>query len=101
MFEAAVLIALMLWALIIVIFLGFTSGLFFICLLLLLTLSGAAFALVQLAGLMAGAPIIFYILLLIGFTIFLRAASDPEAIRRHIKSISELTRVNSSHQYPK
>lgn len=81
MFEAAVIITLTLWALIIFIFAGVTSGLIFIFFLLFVTLSGIAFALVQLGGLIAGLPIFMYICALCVLAVIAMAVSNPHQIK--------------------
>ena len=90
MFEAAVIITLTLWALIIFIFVGFASGLIFIFFLLFVTLSGIAFALVQLGGLIAGLPIFMYICALCVLAVIVMAASNPYQIKYYSYKLTML-----------
>ena len=90
MFEAAVIITLTLWALIIFIFAGVTSGLIFIFFLLFVTLSGIAFALVQLGGLIAGLPIFMYICALCVLAVIAMAVSNPHQIKYFSHKLSIL-----------
>ena len=90
MFEAAVIICLALWALIIFIFIGFASGLVFISFVMIATLSCIAFMLVQLSGLMAGFPIIMYICALISLTIIATIVSNPNRIKHSLHKLKTL-----------
>lgn len=87
MFEAAVIIILFLWAGIIFLFTGFLPGLFFACLLIAITLFWLAFLVVNLKGVMAGAPIITYASVIIGIPIFIKYLADPSSLRRTINAI--------------
>jgi hypothetical protein len=95
MFEAAVIITLTFWALIIFIFAGVASGLIFIFFLLFVTLSGIAFALVQLGGLISGLPIFMYICALCVLAVIAMAASNPHQIKYYSYKLSML--INRRH----
>lgn len=90
MFEAAVIICLALWALIIFIFIGFTSGLVFILFVMIATLSCIAFMLVQLSGIMAGFPIIMYIFALTSLVVFATFVSNPNRIKHYLHKLKNL-----------
>ena len=87
MFEAAVILVLLLWAGIICAFVGLATGLFFVCFLLSITLFWIAFLIFKLEGLLAGAPVVIYAIAILATAVFIKFLTDPSSIRSYVNRI--------------
>jgi hypothetical protein len=82
MFEAAVILILLLWALIVLMLSGFVTGLIFVFFLISVSLFWLAFLLLKVAGLAASVPVALYSLLTLGIAAAVWAFSEPSAFFR-------------------
>lgn len=91
MFEAAVILILFLWALIILMLSGFVTGLIFVFFLISTSLFWLAFLLLKIAGLAASLPVVLYSLLTLGIAATVWAFSEPSAFFRMKSNIQRWT----------
>jgi hypothetical protein len=96
MFEAIVILLYLLWAGVIILFLGFVSSLVFICFIFSVTLFGGAFLLARIDGIFAGMPLAIYAALLLGLAILIKVFSDPAALRVFVRDL--LRRMRAGRQ---
>jgi hypothetical protein len=82
MFEAGVIIILLIWALIVLMLSGFVTGLIFVFFLISASLFWLAFLLLKIAGLAASVPVALYSLLTLGLAAAVWAFSEPSAFFR-------------------
>jgi hypothetical protein len=96
MFEAIVILLYLLWAGIIVLFLGFVSSLIFICFIFSVTLFGGAFLLARIDGIFAGIPLVIYAAILLGMAVLFKVFSNPAALRVFLRDV--LRRMRAGKQ---
>lgn len=96
MFEAIVILLYLLWAGVIILFLGFVSSLVFICFIFSATLLGGAFLLARIDGVFAGIPLAVYAAILLGLAILIKIFSNPTALRNLVRDVTD--RVNARRQ---
>ena len=88
MFEAIVILLFLIWAGIIMLFLGFVSSLFFICIVFSATLLGGAFLLVRVDSLFAGVPLAVYSAIFLGAAVLVKIFSNPSALRNFARDVT-------------
>jgi hypothetical protein len=91
MFEAGVIIVLLVWALIVLTLSGFVTGLIFVFFLISASLFWLAFLLLKIAGLAASVPVVLYSLLTLGIAATVWAFSEPSAFFRVKSNIQRWT----------
>lgn len=91
MFEAGVIIILLMWALIVLMLSGFVTGLIFVFFLISASLFWLAFLLLKIAGLAASVPVALYSLLTLGTAAAVWAFSEPSAFFRVKSNIQRWT----------
>lgn len=87
MFEAIVILLYVLWAGVIILFLGFVSSLVFICFIFSVTLFGGAFLLARIDGIFAGIPLVIYAAILLGMAVLFKVFSNPAALRVFLRDV--------------
>ena len=91
MFEAAVILILLLWALIVLMLSGFVTGIIFLFFLISVSLFWLAFLLLKIAGLAASVPFALYSLLTIAIAFVVWLFSEPSAFFRVKSNIQRWT----------
>ena len=91
MFEAGVIIILLIWGLIVLMLSGFVTGLIFVFFLISASLFWLAFLLLKIAGLAASVPVTLYSLLTLGIAAAVWAFSEPSAFFRVKSNIQRWT----------
>lgn len=96
MFEAIVILLYLLWAGVIILFLGFVSSLVFICFIFSATLLGGALLLARIDGVFAGIPLAVYAAIFLGLAILIKIFSNPAALRNLVRDVAD--RVSARKQ---
>ena len=96
MFEAIVILLYVLWAGVIILFLGFVSSLVFICFVFSVTLFSGAFLLARIDGIFAGIPLVIYAAILLGMAVLFKVFSNPAALRVFLRDV--LSRMRAGKQ---
>ena len=91
MFEAGVIIILLIWALIVLMLSGFVTGLIFVFFLISANLFWLAFLLMNIAGIAASVPVVLYSLLTLGIAAAVWVFSEPSAFFRMKNNIQHWT----------
>lgn len=93
MFEAIVILLYLIWTGIIMLFLGFVSTLFFICIVFSATLLGGALLLVQVDSIFAGLPLAIYSAIFLGAAIVVKIFSNPTGLRSFTRDLTNRLRT--------
>jgi hypothetical protein len=97
MFEAIVILLYLIWAGIIMLFLGFVSTLFFICIVFSAMLLGGALLLVQVDSVFAGVPLAIYSAIFLGAAILVKIFSHPTALRSFVRDAANRLRAKKQN----